>query len=95
MRVAETALAVERFRAARGALPNSLEQLAPGYLAAVPPDPYDSQPLRYKKLPRGFVVYSIGADRKDDGGAEPPLPGKSGKKSKVTPTDVTFVVERN
>ncbi|HEY5910891.1 MAG TPA: hypothetical protein VJA21_09850 [Verrucomicrobiae bacterium] len=95
MRVAETALGVERFRLAHsGALPDRLAELVPECLQSIPLDPYDSQPLRYKKLPRGFVVYSIGPDRNDDGGAEPP-PDKSAARSKATPADLTFIVERN
>jgi hypothetical protein len=96
MRVVETALGVERFRAAHaGALPDNLEQLTPKYLRSVPLDPFDSQPLRYKKLPRGFVVYSVGADQKDDGGAEPPPSSKTGSLAKAAPRDLTFTVERN
>ncbi len=96
MRVGETALAVERFRLGRsGALPNKLSDLVPEYLPVVAIDPYDAQPLRYKKLPHGYVVYSIGPDRHDDGGAEPPPADKTSTRSKSTPTDLTFVVERN
>ncbi len=96
MRVAETALAVERFRISHsGALPDKLADLVPAYLQAVPVDPYDSKPLRYKRLPHGFVVYSIGPDRTDDGGAEPPASDKTGTRSKSTPTDLTFVIERH
>ena len=96
MRVAETALGVERFRVTHsGTLPRNLEELVPGCLKAVPLDPYDSKPLRYKQLPRGFVVYSVGPDRHDDGGAEPPTPEKGAARSKSTPMDITFVVERN
>jgi hypothetical protein len=96
MRVVETALGVERFRLAHsGALPNKLADLVPEFLAAVPLDPYDAQPLRYKTLPRGYVVYSIGPDRHDDGGAEAPSSDKGTNRSKATPTDLTFVVERN
>jgi hypothetical protein len=95
MRVVETALGVERFRLAHtGALPNKLADLVPECLHAVPPDPYDSQPLRYKQLPGGYVVYSIGPDRNDDGGAEPPAPDKGSARSQATPMDLTFVVER-
>jgi hypothetical protein len=95
MRVVETALGVERFRLAHsGALPDRLDQIAPQFLPAVRLDPYDSQPLRYKKLPRGYVVYSIGADRKDDGGAEAPAQGSSTNRTRVMPMDITFVVER-
>ena len=70
LRAAQTALAVERFRLANGQrLPDSLPQLVPQYLASVPADPFDGQPLRYKKAsPKGSVIYSIGPNLKDDGG---------------------------
>ncbi len=31
-------------------------------------DPFDGKPLRLKKGPGGWIVYSIGTNRKDDGG---------------------------
>ena len=40
----------------------------PEYLAAIPADPFDGKPLRYKKAQKGYVIYSIGLDRQDDGG---------------------------
>ncbi len=83
-------LAVERFRLARGALPNTLDKLLLAYLEAVPQDPFDGQPLRYKKLPKGYVVYSVGEDGKDDGGAERDANGRQF----VEGTDITFTVER-
>lgn len=70
--LATAALAVERYRLARGGLPETLDQLVPGYLAAVPADPFDGAPLRYKRVDRGFVVYSVGEDGRDDGGKEQP-----------------------
>jgi hypothetical protein len=63
-----TLLAVERFRRARGAWPKTLDELTPKLLKAVPLDPYDGKPLRYKAVPDGVIVYSIGPDRVDDGG---------------------------
>ncbi len=58
------ALAVERYRwRHNGQLPDRLEQLAPDLLPTLPPDPFDDNPLRYKRLPAGFMVYSIGPDR--------------------------------
>jgi len=93
--LAETALGVERFRLAHsGTLPQKLADLVPGCINAVPLDPYDAKPLRYKKLPRGYVVYSVGPDLNDDGGAEPPPADQSVGRSKATPMDVTFTVER-
>jgi hypothetical protein len=72
LKAATAALAVERYRVARGGLPETLDQLVPGYLAAVPEDPVDGAPLRYKQINRGFVVYGVGEDRRDDGGKEEP-----------------------
>ena len=37
-------------------------------LDGVPADPIDGAPLRYKRTADGVVIYSIGNDRKDDGG---------------------------
>jgi hypothetical protein len=78
--VARVAIAIEEFRLPNTKLPDKLDELVPVFLAAVPPDPFDGQPLRYKKLSKGYVVYSVGDDGKDDGGDE--------KK------DITFTVER-
>jgi len=91
LRVAQTALAVERYRLAQGnALPDSLNQLAPKYLATVPDDPFDGKPLRYKKpSPKGYVIYSIGRNRQDDGGTPRPTGGKMDG-----PFDLTFAVRR-
>ena len=38
----------------------SCQSLVPVYLPAVPPDPWNGKPLRYKKLARGYVIYSVG-----------------------------------
>jgi len=91
LRVAQTALAVERYRLAHGnTLPASLNELTPKYLEVVPDDPFDGKPLRYKKLsPKGYVVYSIGRNRQDDGGTPKPTGGKADG-----PYDLTFAVRR-
>lgn len=91
VRVTQTALAVERFRLAhQNALPDSLAELAPLFIDVVPIDPFDGQPLRYKKTsPNGFVVYSIGKDRSDDGATPMPSGSDSG-----APHDLTFAVRR-
>jgi len=88
-RAAIVTIAVEQFRAARnGQPPGRLDDLIPGFLPKPLADPFDGEPLRYKKLPVGFVVYSIGPDRTDDGGIEPLQRGRQKN------FDVTFVVER-
>jgi hypothetical protein len=89
LRSAQTALAVERYRLAHGKLPETLESLAPTFLKAVPVDPFDGKPIRFKTLSKGYVVYSIGKDTKDDGGKEEPESSAS-----ATNYDVTFTVER-
>jgi len=91
LRVAQTALAVERYRLAhQDALPASLAELAPQFVDGVPTDPFDGQPLRYKKTsPNGFVIYSIGKDRTDQGGTPKP----SGARTDA-PYDLTFAVRR-
>ena len=71
-RVARTALAVEGFREAEKRLPESLGELVPKYIDAVPLDPFDGKPLRFKKREKGYVVYSIGEDGTDDDGIGPP-----------------------
>jgi hypothetical protein len=83
-------LAVLRYRAQTGGhYPTTLDDLVPGLLPSVPIDPFDGKPLRYRRegLARGaeqaadrpaegFVIYSIGRDGKDDGGA--PYDGSEG-----------------
>lgn len=61
-------LAAERFRQAKGRWPKVLAELTPEYLAAVPADPYDGNPLRLVTRPDGLVIYSLGPDKIDQGG---------------------------
>jgi hypothetical protein len=89
-RAAQTALAIERCRLARGRPPDQLSDLVPTFLPAVPTDPFDGKPLRYKKLAKGYIVYSIGEDAVDNGGTEKTSNGVS----YVEGPDITFTVER-
>lgn len=66
--LARISFAVERFRLETGKLPERLEELVPKYMGKVPIDPFDGNPLRYKRLEKGYTIYSIGEDGKDDGG---------------------------
>jgi hypothetical protein len=70
LRLALTAVALEQFRAAHDQYPASLSDLTPNYLNAIPTDPFDGQPLRYRQQGKGYVLYSIGPDLKDDGGTQ-------------------------
>ena len=68
LRAGRAALAVERHRQAKGSLPEKLDDLVPTFLPSILRDPFDGAPLRYKRLPGGFSVYSIGTDGADNGG---------------------------
>ncbi|UCE46243.1 MAG: hypothetical protein JSW47_11530 [Phycisphaerales bacterium] len=92
LRTARVALAIQRYRLANGRLPDTLGDLVPAYLDAVPSDPFDGEQLRYKKLEVGFVVYSIGEDQDDDGGLERRPAGQKARRSYEC--DITFIVER-
>ncbi len=64
-----TLLALRAYRLEHGAYPAALSALAPGYLKAVPDDPFAlSGPLRYRLAGAKFVLYSVGPDGNDDGG---------------------------
>jgi hypothetical protein len=70
-------LALERFLTDHGEYPGDLAALAPRYLPALPPDPYTGDPYRYRRLApgedehgRGYILYSVGFDRQDDGGRQ-------------------------
>lgn len=71
VRCAMVALACERFRRELGRWPSTLEELCPRFLTAIPLDPIDGKPLRYRKLADGVVVYSVGFDASDHGGKLP------------------------
>jgi hypothetical protein len=84
LRTAILALGCERHRRAFGAWPATLADLPAEFRPAPTTDPFDGQPLRYRRLPDGVVIYSIGADGKDDGGVTVRKPGLA------TPPDVGF-----
>jgi len=70
-------LAIELHRARHGALPESLQELVPGELAEIPADPYSPDGLVYRRVEpeddehgRDYLLYSVGADRTDDGGTD-------------------------
>jgi hypothetical protein len=68
-RLLQADLAIRAFRTETGRWPADLEELAPAYLSAVPLDPYTDQPLQYRPGEDDFILYSVGFDGRDDGGA--------------------------
>ena len=49
-------------------MPDSLDELVPDYIGAIPVDPYTGGPLHYTHDEKGYTVYSNGINRADDGG---------------------------
>lgn len=72
LRAARVATAVERYRLAHNDPPETLASLMPDYLKTVPADPLNpvGGALRYKRLARGYVVYSAGVDGLGNGNDE-------------------------
>lgn len=68
MRCAAVAVACERYRLKHGRWPADLTELPRDLLPAIPADPFDGKPLRYKRLPDGVAIYSVGANLSDEGG---------------------------
>ncbi|HEV2693728.1 MAG TPA: hypothetical protein VG347_12625 [Verrucomicrobiae bacterium] len=67
--LARVACALERYQLAHGNYPETLETLAPQFIAQVPHDLINGQPLHYRRTYDGkFILYSVGWDEKDDGG---------------------------
>jgi len=69
MDLARVGCALERYRLAHGQYPVSLAALEPQFIAQVPHDIINGQPLHYRLKPEGlFILYSVGWNETDDGG---------------------------
>jgi len=67
--MAMLACALERYRLAQGQYPEELNALVPSFIAVLPHDIINGQPLKYRRTANGrFILYSIGWNEKDDGG---------------------------
>ena len=67
--MARVACALERCRLAQGAYPQTLDALAPRFIASLPNDVIGGQPLKYRCTDDGrFALYSVGWNGTDDGG---------------------------
>ncbi|MBI5396977.1 MAG: hypothetical protein HZA91_16900 [Verrucomicrobia bacterium] len=78
------ACALERCRLADGKFPETLDALAPRFVAKLPHDIISGQPLKYRRDGAGYVLYSVGWNEKDDG-------GKPGTKSAPASEDGDWV----
>ena len=90
LRLAQSAIAVERYRLAKGRLPVALSDCVPVYLDAVPDDPFDGQPIRFRLAERGYLVYSVSIDLDDDSG----MPSEKWRPGGIVDGDLVFSVTR-
>jgi hypothetical protein len=67
--LARVACSLERCRLANGQFPDTLDALAPKFIAKLPHDVINGRPLKYRRTDDGqFVIYSVGLNETDDGG---------------------------
>jgi len=67
--LARTAIALERYRLARGEFPETLTALELQFSTKLPHDVIGGGPLKYRREANGtFTLYSIGWNERDDGG---------------------------
>jgi hypothetical protein len=64
------AIAAERRRRDLGVFPAAAGELTPRYLTELPQDPFTGKPLSYFLTASELLIYSVGSDRKNDGGQE-------------------------
>ena len=67
--ITDLALAMCQYRAKNGKFPEKLDDLVPNFITFVPVDPFDGQPMRLKQIDGKLMIYSIGPDGVDNGGA--------------------------
>lgn len=71
----QTTIALRQYYAAHGQYPSKLTDLKPAHMKSVPVDPFGKGKLiryRVKNAGKGFCLYSLGPNLRDDGG----VPGK-------------------
>ncbi len=85
IRITRAYLALFQYRAAHGTFPASLDALNLDGLS----DPFAQGPLHYRAEGEGFIVYSVGPDGKDNGGAlSPPRRSSDPRSQRNTESDI-------
>ena len=67
-RLAQVCLALAVHRAEKGGYPAELSALKPRYLKTIPKDLFTEKRLKYGCVGKGYLLYSVGENMKDDGG---------------------------
>lgn len=87
-------LALEQHRHRSGAYPESLASLPVDLQSVAFRDPYSGKPLGYRRLDapdahgRGYILYSVGHDGRDDGGADVEAARRKSGTLQVGPGDI-------
>jgi hypothetical protein len=61
-------IALTLYHRKEGRYPETLAELSPKYMAEIPVDPMNGEPLKYRVTENGPLVYGVGTNHKDDGG---------------------------
>jgi hypothetical protein len=64
----QLAFALAAYKADHSRYPAKLDELAPKYLPTIPDDLFSDKPLIYQPAEKGYLLYSVGLNGKDDGG---------------------------
>ncbi len=85
-RVLRVQLAIRKFVIDEGRMPKGFDELVPNYLASIPVDPFNLEPLRWATDDRGEpLIYSVGVNLTDDG-------GDIGDEEYSQPNDIGFLL---
>jgi hypothetical protein len=67
-RLTKVAVALAACKAEKGRYPEELGELAPEYFKKLPQDICAEGPLTYRRVGKGYLLYSVGENQRDDGG---------------------------
>ena len=68
MQLTQLAFPLGAYRTEQGEYPAELAKLVPKYIAELPKDVYTGADFRYRREGKGYVLYSLGPNGKDEGG---------------------------
>jgi hypothetical protein len=84
-------LALLAYNDRHNAYPSSLAELRKGLGWTIPKDPFNGRDFIYGRKGKGFILYSVGPDMKDNGG-KPQLKGKAYRED--AEYDITWEMKR-
>jgi hypothetical protein len=76
-------------------LPEKLVHLVPEYLSEIPSDPFSGQDPIYKTTEKGFLIYSVGPNQKDEKGFGPRGLNEEGDYNEKDDITIEFPMKKN